>query len=148
MNVIDTVQWVPTPLAQVFPFFAQPENLGELTPPQMRFQILTPPPLTMKEGALIDYRISLGPLPMRWRTLITHYDPPHMFVDEQLQGPYDLWHHRHRFTEKDGGTEIRDTVTYRMPFGPLGDVVHALAVRRQLAGIFAYREKRVAELFG
>jgi len=148
MHVIETVQWVPTPLDQVFAFFAQPENLGELTPPQMRFEILTPPPLVMKAGALIDYRIALGPLPMRWRTLITHYDPPHGFVDEQLRGPYDLWHHRHTFASRDGGTEIRDTVTYRLPFGPLGRLVQALAVKRQLAGIFAYREKRVAELFG
>jgi len=148
MHVIDVVQWVPTPLDKVFPFFAEPANLGELTPPRMRFEILTPPPLVMKEGALIDYRIALGPLPMRWRTLITRYDPPHGFTDEQLRGPYDLWHHRHDFREKDGGTEIRDTVTYRLPFGPLGSLAHALAVKRQLAEIFAYRQKRVAELFG
>lgn len=148
MPVIDERQWVPRPLDEVFRFFSRPENLGELTPPEMRFEILTPEPLTMRPGALIDYGIRLGPLPMRWSSLITEYDPPHGFVDAQLRGPYDLWHHRHAFMQKDGVTEIRDTVHYRLPFGPLGNLAHALVVRRQLAGIFAYRRRRVEELFG
>jgi hypothetical protein len=148
VHILEREQFVPAPLDEVFPFFAQPENLGALTPPSMGFEILTPQPLAMKAGALIDYRIRLGPLPMRWRTLITEYDPPHRFVDEQLRGPYDLWHHTHTFAERDGGTVLGDRVVYALPLGPLGELVHALVVRRQLDGIFAYRFHEVAKRFG
>ena len=141
-------QFVPTPLDDVFPFFADPANLAALTPPSLCFEILTPRPLTMKAGAVIDYRIRLGPLPVRWRTLITTFEPPHRFVDEQLRGPYDLWHHTHTFVERDGGTVLGDHVVYALPLGPLGEFAHALDVRRRLNAIFAYRRRIVAERFG
>ncbi|MBE0565176.1 MAG: SRPBCC family protein [Krumholzibacteria bacterium] len=141
-------QRVPRPRDAVFAFFAQPENLARITPPWLGFRILTPPPLPMHEGALIDYVIRLGPLPTRWRTLITTFDPPHRFVDEQLAGPYSFWHHTHEFeADGDDGTLIRDCVRYVLPGGPLGDLVHALAVRRQIAGIFAHRRVVIAALF-
>lgn len=140
-------QLVPRPRADVFAFFAKPENLTRLTPPWLGFRILTPSPVPMHAGALIDYRIRLGPLPTRWRTLITAYEPPERFIDQQLAGPYSFWHHTHEFEENQDGTLIRDRVRYLLPLGPLGRLVHALAVRRQLAAIFDHRRRVVADLF-
>ena len=88
VHVLERRQQVAAPLAEVFAFFARPENLAEITPPSMGFEILTPSPIAMKEGALIDYVVRVGGLPLRWRTLITSFEPPHRFVDEQISGPY------------------------------------------------------------
>ena len=148
MHHLQRQQFVPVPRDDVFAFFGEPENLARLTPAWLGFRILTPSPLTMKEGALIDYEISLGPLPMRWRTLITDYDPPHSFVDVQLTGPYSFWHHTHTFTPTEGGTLIGDHVRYLLPFGALGGLVQKLVVRRQLDTIFRFREDAIAARFG
>ena len=102
----------------------------------------------MREGALIDYEIRVGPLPMHWRTLITAFEPPYRFVDEQLSGPYTFWHHTHTFTTVPGGTLISDHVCYLVPFGLFGSIANKLFVRRQLETIFSYRERAVADLFG
>jgi ligand-binding SRPBCC domain-containing protein len=141
-------QVVATPHDEVFAFFAQPENLARLTPAALRFRILTPTPFEMKEGALIDYVIHPMGIPMRWRTLITTYDPPHRFIDEQLLGPYSFWHHTHTFTETADGTMLGDRVVYSLPLGPVGTLVHALVIQRQLRRIFAYRSRVIAEMFG
>lgn len=148
MHILETEQLVPQPIKTVYAFFEKPENLGEITPPSMGFKTLTPSPITMKEGALIDYTIRLGGIPLHWRTMISHYSPPFQFVDEQLVGPYTFWHHTHSFEEVEVGTMIRDTVRYVLPFGPLGRLVHALFVRRQLESIFAYRYRVIAKQFG
>jgi ligand-binding SRPBCC domain-containing protein len=149
VHVLECKQVVAAPLDEVFPFFAQPENLAEITPPSMGFQVLTPSPIAMKEGAVIDYVVRVGGLPLRWRTLITAYEPPFRFVDEQLLGPYSFWHHTHTFRPApDGGTELGDVVRYALPLGPLGELVHALAVKRQVAGIFAHRQQVMSERFG
>jgi ligand-binding SRPBCC domain-containing protein len=140
-------QVIAAPLDEVFAFFGQPENLARITPPWLRFRILTPSPVPMREGALIDYEIGLGPLPTRWRTMITKFDPPHLFVDEQLNGPYSFWHHTHRFEARGNKTVIKDEIRYVMPFGPLGKLAHALVIRRQLEGIFVHRRKVIAEQF-
>jgi len=140
---------VAAPLEEVFPFFAQPENLAAITPPSLGFRLLTPTPVAMKEGAVIDYVVHIAGLPLRWRSLITCYEPPHRFVDEQILGPYSFWHHTHTFgPASGGGTELGDVVRYALPFGPFGDLAHALAVRRQLDGIFAFRRRVMAERFG
>ncbi len=137
---------VQRPIEEAFAFFGDAENLERITPPELRFRILTPRPIVMKPGAIIDYRLSLFGVPFHWKTLITIWDAPHRFVDEQAKGPYAQWIHEHRF-EPEGvhATRISDRVRYRLPLAPLGDVALPF-VRRQLAHIFAYREARVLEL--
>lgn len=130
----------------VFAFFERPENLSLITPPQMGFKILTPTPLKMKEGAIIDYRVKILGVPQHWRTLISEYDPPNRFVDQQLKGPYLMWHHSHTFEEQGDNAIIRDEINYVLPFGPLGQIARALFVRRQLEGVFRYRRKVITEL--
>jgi ligand-binding SRPBCC domain-containing protein len=136
---------LPLPLAEVFAFFADAGNLQALTPPWLHFRILTRLPIELRPGALIDYQIRLYGLPLRWRSEITAWEPPHRFVDEQLRGPYRLWHHEHTFRAEGGGTRVTDHVRYAVPGGALVD---RLLVRRQLEGIFRYRHERIAALLG
>ena len=138
-------QWLPRPRAEVFPFFADAANLERLTPPWLEFRILTPRPVAMREGALIDYRLRIRGVPVRWRTRIAAWEPPDRFVDEQVRGPYRLWVHEHLFVERDGGTLCRDEVRYAVPGGALVD---RLLVRPDVERIFAWRRRALAELFG
>jgi ligand-binding SRPBCC domain-containing protein len=137
--------WLPRPRAQVFPFFADARNLEALTPPWLNFEVLTPAPIAMRPGALIDYRIRVHGVPIGWRTEIVEWTPPHRFVDVQLRGPYTLWHHTHTFEERDGGTLCVDDVRYR-PRG--GALMNWLFVRRDVEKIFQYRQQRLREMFG
>jgi ligand-binding SRPBCC domain-containing protein len=145
--VLNRVQSVPRPHEEVFAFFSDPDNLARITPPWLGFRMRTPRQ-EMRQGLRIAYRIRPLGVPQRWRSEITLWDPPHRFVDEQVRGPYRSWHHLHEFHAVDGGTEIRDTVRYTLPLGPLGRLAHALVVRRQLESIFAYRARVIGELFG
>jgi ligand-binding SRPBCC domain-containing protein len=142
---LKTELWLPRPRSEVFPFFAEARNLEELTPPFLNFTVLTPPPIEMRAGLLIDYRLKVHGLPVYWRTEILDWEPPHRFVDTQLRGPYWLWHHTHTFEEKDGGTLCGDLVRYR-PIG--GALMNWLFVRRDVENIFAYRTKVLLAKFG
>jgi ligand-binding SRPBCC domain-containing protein len=133
------------PLDEVFPFFADPRNLEALTPPWLRFEIRTPSPIEMRAGTLIDYRLRVHGLPLRWRSEITTWDPPHLFVDEQRRGPYRFWRHEHRFAVDGAGTLVEDDVTYAVLGGPL---VERLFVRRDLDRIFRFRLDVLRERFG
>ncbi|MBP1656834.1 MAG: hypothetical protein H6Q31_1435 [Bacteroidetes bacterium] len=147
VHVLQRRQVVHQPLETVFEFFSRPENLARLTPETLAFRILTPSPVVMKAGTLIDYTIRVLGMPVRWRTLITSYDTPHIFVDEQLKGPYAFWHHRHTFRSVEGGTEIMDEVHYVVPGGFLAPLVHAILVRPQLQRIFAFRQETIQTVF-
>ena len=142
---LDTSHWLPRPPEEVFHFYADAFNLERLTPPWLRFQVNTPPPIAMVAGVEIDYRLRLKGVPLSWRSRITAWEPPFRFVDEQVRGPYRRWVHEHTFTPRDGGTLVRDLVEYDMLGGWLVD---RLMVRRDLSRIFAYRQERLAELFG
>lgn len=129
---------------EVFGFFAQPRNLEPMTPPLLRFRVVTPDPIVIGEGTLIRYRLRVRGVPVTWVTEITDWDPPHGFVDEQRQGPYALWHHTHTFEPLGGGaTLMRDVVRYRVGLGPLGLLADRLVVRRDVERIFDYRAQRV-----
>lgn len=136
--------WTPRPLAEVFGFFADAHNLQELTPPFLHFQVLTPSPIPMGVGTTIDYRLKMHGFPMRWRSLISAWEPPFRFVDEQVRGPYTFWHHEHTFAEQGGGTLIRDIVEYGVPGGWL---INTLLVRRDLQNIFRYRTEQMQRRF-
>ncbi|MEE2830276.1 MAG: SRPBCC family protein [Myxococcota bacterium] len=140
-------QFLPRPRSLVWEFFANAENLERITPDFLGFEILTPCPIDMARGTLIDYRLALFGLPMKWRTEIIVFDPPVQFVDVQLEGPYALWHHSHRFEEAEGGTRMIDQVDYRPPLGVLGGLANKLFVQRTLRRIFRYRNQQVHSLF-
>jgi len=145
MHELKTEQMIARPLDEVFAFFADASNLSRLTPPWLDFQILTETPIPMEEGRLIDYRLKVHGIPLRWQSEITTWDPPHRFVDEQRKGPYKVWHHTHRFEEAAGGTRVIDEVRYEVPGGAL---IHKLIVGRDIDKIFRYRFQALEELFG
>ena len=134
---------LPHPRERVFPFFADAGNLARITPAEMGFEILSPRPVAMQAGVLIDYRIRVWGAPLRWRTIISRWEPPWEFTDEQLRGPYAQWIHRHRFTDTpDGGTLMEDEVRFKLPFGPLGAIAMPL-IRWQLRRIFEFRRRAI-----
>jgi ligand-binding SRPBCC domain-containing protein len=137
---------LPLPVDEVFAFFADAENLERITPPELRFRIVTPRPVVIRAGVRIDYELRLFGVPFGWRTEIPVWDPPHRFVDVQLRGPYKEWVHTHTF-EAVGPrrTVIGDHVQYQLPLSPLGDIVFPM-IRAQIRRIFAYREQAVRRL--
>ena len=145
---IDRAQLVPLSLEEAFAFYADVSNLEAITPPWLRFRILTPHRVVVGEGTLIDYKLALHGVPMRWRTRIERWEPARCFVDRQIDGPFALWEHTHTFEEHPRGTLIRDRVEYRMPLGVVGRLAHRLLIRRDLDRIFEYRRRAVIELLG
>lgn len=142
---LETQLRVPRSIDRVFDIFANARNLEELTPPALRFEILTPDPIVMRRGLLLDYRLRLHGFPFHWQSEITVWDPPHRFEDSQRRGPYRWWVHEHSFAEDGDATLMVDRVSYGVPGGRL---VHALLVARDLRNIFSYRALRVRDLLG
>ena len=140
-------QQLPGTPDDVFTFFADAGNLEAITPPWLSFRIVTPRPIPMDRGTLIEYRLRLHGLPISWLTRIEVWEPGRRFVDQQLHGPYALWHHTHEFEANADGTLMRDVVRYALPFGPLGEIAHALLVRRDLERIFDFRRQAIALRF-
>lgn len=140
-------QLVPANIERVFAFFADAGNLDAITPPWLAFRVITPLPLEMRSGALLDYRIRWKGVPIRWRTRIEEWTPMQRFIDTQIRGPYALWHHTHTFEPRSGGTLMTDIVRYGLRFGPLGTLAHRWIVRRDVEAIFDYRFQRIAALF-
>jgi ligand-binding SRPBCC domain-containing protein len=146
--IFKTEIWLPRPRDEVFDFFKAVVNLQQITPPWLNFRILTPLPLVIQQGTLIDYQLKLYGISFRWRTEISLWEPPYRFVDSQLSGPYRKWVHTHRFEELDGGTRMQDVVEYRLPGGPLAPIAHELFVKRNVRDIFAYRKAKILDIFG
>ena len=146
---IERETFIPRPRDEVFAFFADAGNLEELTPDLLRFEVVTPGPIEMAPGRHIDYRLEVRGVPIRWRSVISVWEPPVRFVDEQVKGPYRKWHHEHLFEERGGGTVVIDRVDYAVPGGPLAErLVHRLFVGPDVKRIFDYRQERLKEIFG
>ena len=145
---LERSQVIPRPLDEVFAFFSQAENLQALTPAFLHFQFVTPLPIRLEPGALIEYRLRFCGVPIGWVTRIETFTPGRSFSDIQLSGPYSYWHHQHGFSAVPEGTLMRDVVDYDLPLGPLGHLAHALFVRRALRQIFDYRRRKIEEIFG
>lgn len=141
-------QWIPRSPQEVFPFFASEKNLEQLTPPFLGFQVLGKSTSGMQTGTLIDYRLKIHGLPIRWRTRIEDWQPNREFVDNQLKGPYSRWHHTHRFEAFAGGTLMQDRVLYRLPFGLLGQILAGAWVAKDVATIFRFREATIRKIMG
>jgi ligand-binding SRPBCC domain-containing protein len=145
--LLERSQRVELPIEEAFAFYRDDRNLEPMTPPWLHFEVTSPRPVAMEAGALLDYRLRLHGVPLRWRTRIETWEPPRGFVDFQDRGPYALWEHTHLFEEDgEGATVIRDRVRYAIPLGPLGALAHRLFVRRDLERIFDYRRDALAGL--
>ena len=136
--------WLPRAREEVFRFFSDANNLNVITPDWLHFRTITSPPIVLRAGTVIDYRLRVRGVPVRWRTEIKIWDPPHRFVDEQTQGPYRLWVHEHLFETRDGGTLAKDRVRYAVPFDLF---THKLLVRPDIERIFAFRRRQLSAQF-
>jgi ligand-binding SRPBCC domain-containing protein len=145
---LERSQLVRAPAGDVFEFFARARNLERITPPWLRFEVLSPEPVEMGLGTLLEYRLRLHAVPLRWLTRIEEWERGSAFVDRQLRGPYRLWRHRHEFEPCPEGTVVRDRVDYALPLGPLGELARLAFVGRDLEGIFDFRREAVRALLG
>ena len=146
-RILRREQILEAPIAEAFEFFSRAENLEAITPPLLHFRITTPTPIEMREGTLITYRLRVHTVPVSWLTRIEEWDPPRGFVDQQLRGPYALWHHTHCFEEAGpASTRMTDIVRYAHRFGPLGTLSEHLLVRRDLDRIFDHRRDSIPAL--
>lgn len=148
--VLKQVQKIPVTIEEAWSFFSDPQNLLTITPPflQLKIKNLVPAKLIFK-GQEITYTVKpLFSIPLSWKTVITEVEPGKMFVDNQIKGPYKIWHHRHIFKEIDEGVEMTDIVQYQLPFGWLGTLAHSITVKKKLQDIFTYRTLKINELFG
>lgn len=149
LYTLQSSQKLPITLEEAWIFFSDPKNLNTITPESMKFKTLSGDDRSMFQGQIINYKISPFPLvTMHWVTEITHVQPLRFFVDEQRFGPYAFWHHKHFFSEIDGGICMEDIIHYKVPFGFLGRLIHPLFIRPKLHDIFRFRAQKLVELFG
>lgn len=149
MYSLTRIQKLPIRIDKAWDFFSSPANLQKITPPDMGFDITSELPEKMYPGMIISYKVRpLFGIPVKWVTEITHIKKPVYFIDNQLSGPYRVWHHQHFFKEVEGGTEMTDIVHYDLPAAFLGNIVHWLLVRKKVEEIFDYRHKILVERFG
>jgi len=146
LHVLRREQHLPKPPDEAFAFFGDAHNLEDITPPWLGFRVVTPRPIAMRPGTLIEYRLRLHGLPLHWRTQVAVWDPPRRFVDVQLRGPYRLWHHTHEFEPEGDGTLMTDVVRYGLPLGPLGEIAQAILVGRDVEAIFDHRAGAIPAL--
>ncbi len=146
-TILESSQWIPRPIEEVFQFFSLEANLETLTPPFLNFRVTNKSPGPMTTGTLIDYRLKVRGIPVKWRTRIESWEPGKRFVDTQLRGPYALWHHTHEFFPRYGGTFMTDRVRFRLPLGRLGELVAGAFVRRDVRMIFEFRRATIERLF-
>lgn len=144
VHIFQSETWLPLPPEELFPFFADAGNLERITPPWLHFKVLTPTPVSMREGSIIDYKLRVRGLPLRWRTRIKVWEPPHRFVDEQLHGPYRQWIHEHTFEPRNGGTICRDMIRYAVP---MDFPMHRWFVRPDIERIFQFRAHALQSKF-
>jgi len=137
---------IDKPLLQVFDFFSRAENLNKITPPDLNFEIISPLPIEMKQGALIDYKIKINGIPFKWKTEITVFETNKRFIDTQLKGPYKIWIHEHIFEERDGKTYMKDIVQFKSPGWIFEPIINSLFVEKRVREIFDYREKILVDL--
>ena len=140
--------WLPRRIDAIFDFFSDAGNLEALTPPWLHFQIITPQPVALQLGSIIEYRIRWRQIPLYWRTEIAAWEPPNRFIDQQIQGPYRRWIHEHTFVEREGGTLLRDHVEYAVPGWIIEPAIERWIVRPDLARIFDYRREKMINIFG
>jgi len=139
--------YIDLAVPEVFDFFSRAENLEKVTPRQLQFQILTPLPIDMKAGSIIDYKLKVHHIPVSWQTEISEWNPPHRFTDIQVKGPYRKWIHQHIFEKSGNGTRMKDLLEYAIPGGFLSSIINQVLVRKDIESIFIYREKRYREIF-
>ncbi|TWU14395.1 hypothetical protein CA54_32410 [Symmachiella macrocystis] len=142
--ILHCEQRLPVPLEEVFEFFSDACALESITPPWLNFHVVTPSPIGITAGTLIDYKLRMHGIPMRWQSEITVWEPPFRFIDSQRKGPYKHWEHEHTFRTDNGGTIVGDTVHYSVPGGAM---IHRLLVKRDLERIFSYRQQAISQRF-
>lgn len=147
MHILIKETIINRPLKEVFDFFSEAENLNKLTPPELYFKIITPSPIIIRQGTIIDYKIKLNGISFHWKTEITVFENQKRFVDTQLKGPYKVWIHEHSFEEREGKTYMKDVVQFLSPGWVLEPIINKLFVEKKVKAIFEYRQKILSELF-
>lgn len=147
LRIISRETAVSKPIEEVFAFFINAENLNVITPPELNFTIITPLPIDIKKGTLIDYKIKLNGVSFKWKTEITLWEPPFRFIDTQLKGPYKVWIHEHICVSQGNGTIVKDIVSYLPPGWLFEPVIHKLVVKKRLDRIFDYRQNKIRSIF-
>ncbi|MBI2806949.1 MAG: SRPBCC family protein [Planctomycetes bacterium] len=144
-HIFQAHMWLPLAIEPVFAFFGDVANLSKISPPSVRIQTITPLPIEMRVGTIVEHRMSIRWFPIRWRSEITVWEPPVRFVDEQRSGPYRFWKHRHEFEVAEGGTWVRDHIEYRTHGWLFEPIVNRIFVAPELRRLFAHRQKAIRD---